>query len=801
MSPLRKVSIRFRLIAGFLAAAVLLVVISTIQFVGSQRVNTSIHDVVEERQPRAFALKTLNATLRDAASRLGFFSATGEPSMAEGFAEQTQLLQQQLDRQLAMSEGDAQARQALQQVAKQVARFHEIGERIIALRDDQEANYPGVAYANAHINPLTTRMTQQAAGLIQSEVADGEADATQAQRLAIYSDLRDALSNMMRALRGYLAFRTDSQKNNANTYLEQAQNLLEQVSTWQEKFTFEQEEYVGQLRQELAEAKGHLQKMFELHGSPSWRTDSWMLRRDMLPLLAEIEKRLNALGDSEQQRIDAVSTELLDQADSATALSISVTVLGLLAGVLVAGLITRSIIRPIHQASTAMERVAQGEGDLTARLDEDGHDELSRLAQNFNVFVGYIQTVIGQTAKTTSAVIGGVASTNEAVDRIAERIVSQQQETDQMAAAITEMSASVAEVAHSASDADDAARSALEEAQQGRSTVSDTANGIQGLAERLSGASELMQRLDGDAQSIRGVVDVIRGVAEQTNLLALNAAIEAARAGESGRGFAVVADEVRTLANRTHESTVEIEDMISRLAGSASDAVELMSHGRDMADSNAKQAHHAITALTSIESAVRTISELNGQIAISVEQQRAVSKNIHDAAEHVSVAGRDNAEEAARARDTAGQLGDLISDLQSLVSRFKIDSAELDFENAINAHLAWRARVRNFLDGRGSMQKQEVVSHHDCTLGKWYYSEGLEKYADFEEMQALEAPHARLHAIIGEILGCKERGELNQAEQLFEELSELSDSIVSLLENLRAKLTAGASPVQHHSQG
>jgi len=433
-------------------------------------------------------------------------------------------------------------------------------------------------------------------------------------------------------------------------------------------------------------------------------------------------------------------------------------------------------------------KVAEGSGDLTYRLPEQGRDEVSRMARGFNGFVAYIERVIDQTVRTTNAVIGGVATTNEATSRIADRIMRQQQETDQVAAAITEMSASVAEVSNSAANADGAARDALTESRHGMQIVQDTAGGIKSLAERLANASDLINRLDSDVQSIRSVIDVIRGIAEQTNLLALNAAIEAARAGESGRGFAVVADEVRTLANRTHASTVEIEDMIARLGSSADGAVSLMSSGSEMAESNAAQAEQAIEALTSIETAVQTISELNGQIAIAVKEQRVAAEDIHQAAERVREAGTENAAEATRAREESVRLGDLIARLQELIGRFKISNAGFDFEKAKSAHLAWRARVRNYLDGKSSMQPQEVVSHRDCVLGKWYYAEGLANYGHLAEMRELEQPHSRLHALIGEIV---ERNRLKDpagAEQLFTQLANLSDSVIAALDRLQNRV-------------
>ena len=784
MNLFRRVSIASRLIVGFCALFALLLTLSSLQYLGLQGISTTMHEVVEERQPRALGIKTLSATLRDAASQIGFYSATLEPSLAERFESLISESNKQIEAVQLLVGADAHAMSALGEISRKVARFHQLGRHIIALGKDQEANYPGVSYANSHVNPLTRRMVQQAEGMVRSEVADGDADAMQAQRIATYSDLRNGISNLMRGLRGYLAFRGDSQKANTLAYLEQLEKILQDVGSWSDEYTFEQEEYAAGLTTDVGQLRGHMDRMFDLHGSDEWRQDSWLLRRDVLPLLSQTEQLLDGLVASEENGIQEASSELLRGADATTRFSMWVTLGGLILGVISGWFLLRSIARPIRAASTAMAQVADGDGDLTHRLPEDGSDEISRLARAFNGFVAYVESIVRQTAKTTGIVIAGVASTNDAMGVIAGKIEHQQRETDQVATAVTEMSASAAEVARSASNADQSAREALAEAQNGRQIVGGTMAGINTLAERLTGAAELVQRLDADAQAISSVVDVIRSIAEQTNLLALNAAIEAARAGESGRGFAVVADEVRTLANRTHASTVEIEDMIHRLATSAGDAVSIVNTGSEMAASNAGQAETAIAALSAIESAVGKISGLNAQIATAAEEQRAVADDVHRAVAAVSQVGRDSSHEAEKARDTAVQLGDRVAELQSLVGRFKLGIDALDFEKAKSAHLAWRARVRNFLDGKGSLQRHEVVSHHECELGKWYYGDGLAKFGDLDEMKSLELPHQRLHALIGEIIECKQKDDKPGAETRFGELATLSEEIVTNLDRL-----------------
>jgi len=233
-----------------------------------------------------------------------------------------------------------------------------------------------------------------------------------------------------------------------------------------------------------------------------------------------------------------------------------------------------SIINNLARVEKATKKIA--DGDLSARLEIKGNDEMQLIATDFNSMAEKFEALVQQIVSATSQLAAASEEVAVISQESATNLNNQRTEIEQVATAMNEMSATVQEVARSAGDAAGAAANADNEAKAGNSIVGQASNSIDALAREVENAAEVIQQLANDSETIGSVLDVIKGIAEQTNLLALNAAIEAARAGEQGRGFAVVADEVRTLAGRTQESTQEIESMIDKLQSGAKNAVAAM---------------------------------------------------------------------------------------------------------------------------------------------------------------------------------------------------------------------------------
>lgn len=790
---LTKIQISHKILLGFAVVLMVLAATSGLTLYSLQKVRHTVFEVVEERQPTALLSVELATQLHNAYGALGFYLLSKEPGHLNVFKRKMHAVSQTLQnlKSLPSVSGDPDATVLVEAIAAELESSSTVQKALLAVAVDNEKNFPGIAYANQYVNPLNQRLLQLATQMIDSELEalqDVE-DASRLQLFTMINDLRYSWSTVMGSIRGYLAFRNQAQLENLALYMGRARELIDKISAYGEALTFEEEEALEQFITDYAAFDQAQKKMVEIHGSDRWRTDVWLIKSQMSPIFTTIEAKVNDLVKRQKTAIHETSNDLLAEAESTNRLVLILLVGGLIIGLLIAIVISRMVSLPLRHAASMMNEIASGDGDLTRRMVCGGSDEIGLLSSSFNRFVDKIQGLVRETANSTSMVIGGVAETSDITAVISSEVIEQEGRTQHVATAVHQISISIGEVADSARTARESAQSADGEAGHGREIMEETVSSIKRLANEVEMAADSILKVEDDSAEISKILDVIKSIAEQTNLLALNAAIEAARAGDQGRGFAVVADEVRGLATRTQQSTVEIEGMIVRLQAGAREAAAVMKLGMKTAEQNLEQAERARQSLVSIAEAVTTINTMNTQIATATEQQHTVADEINRNVVYISDSSRKTAGHARQTSSIISELGQQASGLQQAISQFKISgSATIDFEAAKSAHLAWKARLQGFLDGQTSLNQNEAVSHHDCVLGKWYYSEGLSRYGEIPEMRELEAPHAEMHGLIKQIVQKKHEGNDAAAKQLFDRVGPLSQRIISLLDIVERKV-------------
>ncbi len=330
------------------------------------------------------------------------------------------------------------------------------------------------------------------------------------------------------------------------------------------------------------------------------------------------------------------------------------------------------VARPIVRASNMLSDIASGVADLTKQMKVDTQDEVGKLASSFNSFVGQLQsliTTIASNSQDVNRIAQNLATSSNSTQRNTEE---QQQSVDMIATAMNEMGATVHEIARNANETANAAKQSSTETSSSQEIVRTSIEGINSLFGKMQSASEVIETLAQDVGEISSVLEVIRGISEQTNLLALNAAIEAARAGEQGRGFAVVADEVRTLAQRTQESTEEINNMIQKLQGGAKDAVTAMDEGIETAKFSVENADKAGESLNSIIESIGNISDLSIQVATATEEQSSVVEELNSHILNIKNMSDSTAIESKNINVQCQTLNNSSTELSSLVGNFKV---------------------------------------------------------------------------------------------------------------------------------
>ena len=332
----------------------------------------------------------------------------------------------------------------------------------------------------------------------------------------------------------------------------------------------------------------------------------------------------------------------------------------------------RFVTRPINEMTANLDSIASGGGDLTQRLEVRSRDEIGQAANAFNRSMEVFHDLIARVVETADRVDRSARYVSEVTDTNNERVERQRSEIEQVATAMNQMTSTAQEVARNAQHAAEATQSGEEAAQRGKHVVDQTVSGIRQLSDDMTRSAQAIQKLADDSQEIGTVIDLIREIAEQTNRLALTAAIEAARAGEQGRGFAVVADEVRKLANRTHESTQKIQDMISKLQEETASAQASMEHSHAQTEETVSHASQADSVLDEIGEAVSTISQVNTQIASAAEEQSQVVEEINRNITSINDVAEATAEDSQKTKQAGDELEAVAAELKRLVGQFRV---------------------------------------------------------------------------------------------------------------------------------
>lgn len=437
---------------------------------------------------------------------------------------------------------------------------------------------------------------------------------------------------------------------------------------------------------------------------------------DLMAQVGALGKDNKALTDNMGVFDKAISASFQAQLDSVDASSVRSRIIGLVMlafVVVVCGMawwvIESKVVMPLRSLALRLQDIAEGEGDLTRRIDVNGNNEIDEVGVWFNVFIARIEEIVRRVAEH-AATLGTAATKLAAAAReTADQAAKQQQQAERITVTMNEMSSAVQEISQTTQSAASDARKAEEGAKSGGLTVQTTVKTIGNLLISNQETSSKIEELGRSSDAIGKIINVIDEIAGQTNLLALNAAIEAARAGEQGRGFAVVAGEVRRLAERTSAATKEVDQTVRAIQQGTSDAVEAMRSSMIQVQSGVDSAHSAGEALTSIIHGSESVQKMVTQIAAAATEQsysaQSVTANVNEIASIIQT----TAASSQQSVEACQQLELLANELANLVGSFKVGEGDDDSDaTPSRSHAPGQA---SFAHSSHRIQRPIAVSH------------------------------------------------------------------------------------------
>ncbi|MBE4593002.1 methyl-accepting chemotaxis protein [Vibrio navarrensis] len=655
-------SIVQRIIAGFVLMLLLLILLGVISTFKIQGINDGLSQVTDRATPLVVSVAGLKEALQESNRWVLEFRTSEDanelPQLSSRFQDQQarfRQLSQEMNK-LASEESQSQFQQVLKATDQFYAQADQVlakhGEWVNALLQRRELEIAFIRLEDTY---------QWAADLLLQQSASQRSMRNKAE--LITSGIARDLKNIRRA-----DAKTDLNELEKvlSKDIEMARKRLERVLVADDV----KARYVANLNRLQELALGQQGLLATMRRAQQLENDLVSQNQQVDASLANSLSKLDEMAQS-AGRIAEQSRVLADAAvSSANFWIMAVSAISAAVALVIGYTTALSIQRPLQKINSELAYMAKG--DMTRRINYQTRCEFGELSRSIDILADKTGELLSQINAGSRHLVEEASRSAEISERAMARVQEQKSQTDQVAAAITELEVSATEVARSTDGAKDEVDRADTEAKNGRQKVATTRRITEQLATDMESAVGITHKLGEFSNNIGSILDVIRGIAEQTNLLALNAAIEAARAGDAGRGFAVVADEVRALATRTQTSTEEIQNMIENLQQSSKEVVEVMGRSQEQTRTCVEQTREMDSALQSIADRMSAIKEMADQVAHAAQEQILVSQSVAHHVTGISEVAHETEREARESATSSEVLADLAAKQQQLIAHFKV---------------------------------------------------------------------------------------------------------------------------------
>lgn len=677
MSLFSQMTIKSKLFLGFGLLIAISVLSSLLVYNQLEKTLQKQKILLDVRYPTVEAGERLSGAISQTLSGLRGYLILGEdPDKANLFKKERAVGWDKLD--IALGELNAFSQKWT--VPDNITKLNRLKQLVGEFRKSQQ-EIENIAHTSANIPSFDILLTKAAprasktvgslTALIESEMGN-ETSYERKLLLKTLADSRASFALGLANIRAYLLSGNDKFKSNYLTLWGKNEAQFKKLDASSALFAFNQKKHWNEYKKQRAEFRPYVDEMFASRSSAEWNKANAWLGSKAAPRAKEIKEILLEMSQSQKELRKADQVTLIHAVDTLYFVLLISLLFTAVLGCLLAYTISRAVTKPLGGEPQDMALLADriANGDLTSDFDNSGKAQglyLSMINMNTKL-KGLVNDIhmLSQALASTSTETASIA------DQTNQNVQAQYEQTELVATAVEEMTATVSEVAENAANCAVLTEESGDITLKGQDNVQKTISTIEILSKEIDQASKVIVSVQEKSQSIGSISEVIAGIAEQTNLLALNAAIEAARAGDQGRGFAVVADEVRSLASKTQESIASINSIIDTLQKSSNEAVSVMQQSQERAQDTMMQANTSGESLTLIANSVQRIQDMVSQIAVASEEQASVTRDISQNVHQISIVAQQTSVGASETVQAGEEMSKQAENLQSLVSTFKV---------------------------------------------------------------------------------------------------------------------------------